>query len=356
MIGLSKWTVALMLCMTVNVFSDTPAANSAADKAWAEVQAATRPTQPKEWQSKAPTEAEQKAFYLPQFLKAADLAKDFYTKYPDDKRAGQAKFFEMRSLNMADRMGATNTVARLQNLEKSKLADPNASEDDKLQIRFSEIQRKASAKGEPGQAGFNDELEKGIRELQKEFPKRPEPFQLLVQLAGFTDPEKSKQLLQEVVNSDAPAQVKESAKNTLEKMDRVGKPIDISFKAVDDRAVDIKKLAGKVVLIDFWATWCGPCVGEIPHVKEAYTELHPKGFEIVGISLDKDKSKLTNFVADKKMDWPQYFDGKQWENEISTKFGIQSIPAMWLVDKKGVLRDINARADLKSKVEKLLAE
>jgi thiol-disulfide isomerase/thioredoxin len=120
--------------------------------------------------------------------------------------------------------------------------------------------------------------------------------------------------------------------------------------------VDLKNLKGKVVLIDFWATWCGPCVGELPHVKEAYNELHGKGFEVVGISLDSDKSKLTKFVADKKMEWPQYFDGKQWENEISTKYGIQSIPAMWLIDKKGNLRDVNARPDLKGKVEKLLAE
>jgi thiol-disulfide isomerase/thioredoxin len=348
--------LAALLCVALNLFADKPATDSDADKAWSDLQAATRPTAPKSWEGKQQTDNEKKDYYRPLFLKAADLAKDFYTKYPDDKRAAQAKFYEMRALNMADQMGATNATARLHKLEENKLADPNSSEEEKLQIKFAEVRRKAQGKGEFGTPEFNTELEKGVRELQKEFPKRPEPWQLLVQIAGFSDAAHGKELLTEVVNGSAPDEIKAQAKAQLGKMDRVGKPLDLNFKAVDGRDVDLSKMKGKVVLIDFWATWCGPCVAELPHVKAAYDELHSKGFEIVGISLDNDKSKLTKFTAEKKMEWPQYFDGKQWENEISTKYGIQSIPAMWLVDKKGNLRDINARDDLKGKVEKLLAE
>jgi thiol-disulfide isomerase/thioredoxin len=109
-----------------------------------------------------------------------------------------------------------------------------------------------------------------------------------------------------------------------------------------------------VVLIDFWATWCGPCVAELPNVLKAYKELHPKGFEIVGISLDSDKEKLESFVKEKGMDWPQFFDGKGWKNEISSNYGINSIPAMWLVDQKGMVIDTAARANLEEKVAKLL--
>ncbi|WP_395735784.1 TlpA family protein disulfide reductase [Prosthecobacter sp.] len=134
------------------------------------------------------------------------------------------------------------------------------------------------------------------------------------------------------------------------------KPLDLKFTAVDGREVDVSKLQGKVVLIDFWATWCGPCVAELPNVLKAYKELHPKGFEIVGISLDSDKAELEAFVKQKGMEWPQFFDGKGWKNEISSKYGIDSIPAMWLLNKKGMVVSTNARGDLETKVSKLLEE
>jgi thiol-disulfide isomerase/thioredoxin len=157
---------------------------------------------------------------------------------------------------------------------------------------------------------------------------------------------------------EASSENKTAAEKALKKIKATAelksKPLDLKFTAVDGREVDVSKMRGKVVLVDFWATWCGPCVAELPNVLKAYKELHPKGFEIVGISLDSDKEKLESFVKEKGMDWPQFFDGKGWKNEISSNYGINSIPAMWLVDQKGMVIDTAARANLEEKVAKLL--
>ena len=131
---------------------------------------------------------------------------------------------------------------------------------------------------------------------------------------------------------------------------------DKTLKDLDGQPFSLDRFRGKVVLVDFWATWCGPCVAEVPNVVATYKKLHEKGFEIIGISLDQDKSKLDAFVKDKAMPWRQFFDGKGWQNEIAQKFGINSIPAMWLIDKKGMVVSTNARDGLAVKVEKALAE
>lgn len=136
----------------------------------------------------------------------------------------------------------------------------------------------------------------------------------------------------------------------------VGDEMKIAFTDLKGVEIDLAKMQDKVILVDFWATWCGPCVAEMPNVTAAYEAYHEKGFEVVGISLDDNKAAVEKFTTENKMPWPQYFDGKGWENEIAQQFGIRSIPATFLVGKGGKIIASNLRGpDLEAAIEKALA-
>ena len=115
-------------------------------------------------------------------------------------------------------------------------------------------------------------------------------------------------------------------------------------------------LPGKVVVIDFWATWCGPCLQSLPHMKQLYTNYKDKGVEIVGISLDRagKEKMLADFVKKHQLNWIHTYSGKYWDDPTGRKYGIRGIPAIWVIGKDGKIVSNNARGDLEAVIDKAL--
>jgi peroxiredoxin len=350
-----------MAALNTNALTHTLAAKDA-DAAWIELQNAmsTRPPVPDAWQLQEPSAEEQIRFFMPYIMAIADKARDFYSRFPKDTNAIEAKLSEFGALSLVvDQTKSTNQQPRLDAALQAILADPKLPDDVRFDLRQHAVEKAVHEKEAEGDAAVLVEFEKGARTLQKEFPKRPEVLDMLMYLAEISEPEKSRGVAKEIsASQDAPDEIKDAAAAMLKQLDRVGKPLTLKFAAVDGREVDLDQMRGKVVLVDFWAAASERSVDMAPAVKEAYDKFHPKGFEIAGIDLDEEKESLTDFVAEQKVEWPQYFDGKSLESQFAAQFGLREtdIPAMWLVDKKGVLRYINAGFDFDKKIERLLAE
>lgn len=132
--------------------------------------------------------------------------------------------------------------------------------------------------------------------------------------------------------------------------------MELAGDTFEGQPFDLKSLKGKVVLVDFWATWCGPCRGEIPNMKEQYELYHEKGFEIVGVSIDDDRKALEEFLGEEKLPWIHLHQNDGTGSHANAeRYAINAIPACFLIDQSGKVVNLNCRGPvLAAMLEKLL--
>ncbi|MCC6284322.1 MAG: TlpA family protein disulfide reductase [Phycisphaerales bacterium] len=188
---------------------------------------------------------------------------------------------------------------------------------------------------------------------------------LLVQTADYSreiDQETKLSLYRRSLAAFPNARANKYVVGQIRRIDELNKPFELEFQeATSGETVSFADLKGKIVVVDFWATWCGPCVGEMPHMKELYAEWKDKGVEFVGISLDQAEEKggldkLKKFVKDNEIPWPQYYQGNYWDSEFSVSWGVNSIPCIFVVDHEGNLYSTNARGKLEELIPELMTK
>ncbi len=121
------------------------------------------------------------------------------------------------------------------------------------------------------------------------------------------------------------------------------KAIDFNVKDLNGNDLSLEQYRGNVILLDFWAVWCAPCIAEMPNVKQVYDKYKDQNFQIIGISLDQSRDKLVGYLEKEGITWPQVFDGNGWQNRVAQMYGISAIPHMYLIDGEGVIRKSDVR-------------
>ena len=279
------------------------------------------------------------------------LAKDSLTK-EELTKAAKAKVEFVRQLVRAD-SSFKEEYAALPQFCREKGLDALAEELEVYNFVDNFMMALQSGNKDKAKKTLDEMIEKGETEGKKITSKLADGMEFVLQYAEYAlEKEDVAKVYEKVLalfkNADDEEVVRsgKALEGKLRRAQLPGNEMLVGGTFIDDTEYKAEDYAGKTVLIDFWATWCGPCRGEIPNVKKLYAYYHEKGFEIIGISSDRDVETLKKFIEKEEMPWKQMMRDKALVADGQTMgsyYGVTGIPTMILIGPDGKVITINAR-------------
>jgi thiol-disulfide isomerase/thioredoxin len=296
---------------------------------------------------------------------AADKA---LTLKPTDQQAMQAWFFKLQALGLLSELNEPGA-------EKSFAEAITAARDDKRPDIQAVGMKFFVERGFSQWPLWNVEEKKTLLSEVVKFLSQGKPtvsqmrtlLTVMQFLEAMQDEDLAKPMLNEIIphfqesDNESLLEVVKKLEGTVRRLNLPGHQMQLNGTLLDGNDFDWKSYRGKVVLVDFWATWCQPCRQEVPNVLELHKAYHEKGFEVVGVSLDDQREQAESYIEQYDIPWPNIFseneDERGWDQPMAVYYGITGIPRAILVDRDGKVVHLQARGEtLARELRRLLGE
>jgi len=293
------------------------------------------------------------------FVATADKAQAFYTQFPKDAHAGEAKEKEIEALCRAlYETYATNQTPRIFTRAVAFAKDARMDKTKRFEFCNLAFLIGLTKRGlVPASVNVPAELGNLARIAEKDFQELGE-VHLFSLLAEDSKAEKTRPCFRQSMDTpEMPGLFYRILTTGLSReQESIGQPLDLEFTAVDGRLVNTAEMKGKVVAIDFWGTAYPECFANVLRLQKLYNKFHTKGLEVIGVNVDQSSVTLKKFASDNKIEWPEFWDGKEMENRIVMQTLVTRAGTIFLIDKKGLLHDMHGDEGLDRKIEALLKE
>jgi len=338
-------SLSIVLCAGV-LLGATECAHADASADWQQIQAMD--THGPSGQFKTREEAQAGA--LEYLAKQEEALGAFITRYPDDQRSIDAKFRLAHLLATRADLEQKSYDRHAADVILDELAKEPAMKSRQADVAFARVsifmQRVDAVTGEN-----RDTLLEKARAFAKEYPDDRRVAPLLAEVASAFDgePKTARSLLEQARPKAQTQELRSRIDDDLKRIALLGKPLEMQWTSVQGNRIDLRKLRGKVVLIYFFASWSAPAMYELDWVK--HLAARSSAVQALGICLDNDPVAVPALLADRGVQWPVYCDGRGWQGELVRSLGINAIPDLWIVDRDGILRTLDAKQDAEALID-----